>query len=54
MFIFAAAVLGLMLGSFLNALLFRFNTGKSVLRGRSRCMHCGHMLAAVDLVPVFS
>src|SRR3990167_3749855 len=54
MFIFSAAVLGLILGSFLNALLFRFNTGKSVLRGRSRCMHCGHMLAAVDLVPVFS
>ena len=54
MFIFAAAVLGLILGSFLNALLFRFNTGKSVLRGRSRCMHCGHGLAAIDLVPVLS
>ena len=54
MFIFAAAVLGLILGSFLNALLFRFNTGKSVLRGRSRCMHCGHRLAAIDLVPVLS
>ena len=54
MFIFAAAALGLILGSFLNALLFRYNTGKSVLRGRSRCMHCGHTLVAVDLVPVFS
>jgi leader peptidase (prepilin peptidase)/N-methyltransferase len=48
------AGLGLILGSFLNALLFRFNTGKSVLRGRSACMHCGHELGAVDLVPLFS
>ncbi len=54
MFIFAAAVLGLILGSFLNALLFRYNTGRSALRGRSRCMHCGHTLAVLDLVPVFS
>ena len=54
MFIFAAAALGLILGSFLNALLFRYNTGKSVLRGRSRCMHCGHGLTAVDLVPLLS
>ncbi len=54
MFIFAAAALGLILGSFLNALLFRYNTGKSVLRGRSRCMHCGHTLAFLDLIPVFS
>ena len=54
MFIFAAAALGLILGSFLNALLFRFNTGRSALRGRSRCMHCGHTLAFLDLVPVLS
>ncbi len=46
--------LGLILGSFLNALLFRFNTGSSVLHGRSRCMRCGHSLGVLDLVPVFS
>ncbi len=49
-----AFVLGCILGSFLNAILFRFNTGRSALRGRSRCMRCGHTLHAVDLVPVFS
>jgi prepilin signal peptidase PulO-like enzyme (type II secretory pathway) len=49
-----AGILGAILGSFLNALLFRYNTGRSVLRGRSRCMHCGRTLNALDLVPVLS
>ena len=48
------AGLGLILGSFLNALLFRFNTGSSVLHGRSACMRCGHTLSALDLIPVLS
>lgn len=48
------ACLGLILGSFCNALLFRFNTGKSVMRGRSACMRCGHELNALDLVPLLS
>ncbi len=46
--------LGVILGSFLNALLFRFNTGKSTLKGRSACMRCGHTLKAGDLVPLLS
>ncbi|HEV7449575.1 MAG TPA: prepilin peptidase [Candidatus Paceibacterota bacterium] len=54
MFVWIAVAVGLIVGSFLNALLFRFNTGKSVMRGRSACMHCGHELSALDLVPVFS
>lgn len=48
------AGLGVILGSFLNALLFRFNTGKSTLRGRSACMRCSHTLRAIDLVPLLS
>src|SRR3989344_1506226 len=48
------AVFGAILGSFVNALSFRYNTGRSVVRGRSRCMHCGHTLDAVDLVPILS
>jgi prepilin signal peptidase PulO-like enzyme (type II secretory pathway) len=51
--IFVAGI-GVILGSFLNALLFRFNTGKSVLHGRSACMRCGHTLSALDLVPLLS
>jgi prepilin signal peptidase PulO-like enzyme (type II secretory pathway) len=58
----AAPLFGAILGSFINALSFRFNTGRSILwarstslrTSRSRCMHCNHTLASVDLVPVFS
>ncbi len=50
----SAIVFGAIVGSFLNALLFRYGTGKSVMRGRSQCVHCGHTLAALDLVPIFS
>lgn len=52
--IIAAALLGAIAGSFLNALSFRLGTGRSVYRGRSRCMRCGHTLGALDLIPVFS
>lgn len=51
---FAAAILGAILGSFINALSFRYNTGRSVLHGRSRCMRCGETLAWQHLVPVLS
>ena len=50
----AAALLGLIVGSFLNALSFRFNTGTSIMHGRSKCMHCGHTLGALDLIPLVS
>ncbi|OGC80689.1 hypothetical protein A2943_02230 [Candidatus Adlerbacteria bacterium RIFCSPLOWO2_01_FULL_51_16] len=49
----AAALFGAVIGSFLNALSFRFNTGRG-MGGRSHCMHCNHELGALDLVPVFS
>lgn len=50
----AAAALGAIIGSFLNALSFRMGTGRSVMRGRSQCMRCGHALSALDLIPVVS
>jgi leader peptidase (prepilin peptidase)/N-methyltransferase len=50
----AAVGLGAIVGSFLNALLYRFNTGRSIAKGRSRCMNCAHELGARDLVPIFS
>src|SRR3989344_6482284 len=50
---FGSVALGAILGSFINALVYRFNTGRG-MGGRSHCMHCGHTLSAVDLVPVFS
>lgn len=47
-------ILGLIVGSFLNALIHRLATGESIAHGRSKCPSCGHELAPVDLVPVLS
>src|SRR4051794_36510302 len=61
---------GLMVGSFVNALVWRLHeqgageeepvksaySGEtlSITRGRSICPHCGHQLGVKDLVPLFS
>ncbi|MBI4092878.1 MAG: prepilin peptidase [Candidatus Kerfeldbacteria bacterium] len=47
-------VLGTAIGSFLNVVIYRLHAGGSPLRGRSRCPHCKHQLAADDLIPVLS
>ena len=52
--LFVTAVLGLVMGSFLNCLAWRVANGESILKGRSHCAHCNHALGAADLVPVFS
>lgn len=44
---------GTIIGSFLNALLFRFRTGRS-MAGRSQCMSCGHTLSWYELIPIAS
>lgn len=49
-----AALLGACTGSFLACLAWRTIHGESVLRGRSHCDVCGHVLGVRDLVPVFS
>ncbi len=45
--------LGLAVGSFLNVCIYRLPRNLS-LRGRSFCPHCGHVIRARDLVPLFS
>ncbi|HEV7702062.1 MAG TPA: prepilin peptidase [Candidatus Paceibacterota bacterium] len=45
--------LGLIIGSFLNVVIYRINTKKS-LGGRSACMSCRNQLQFFELVPVFS
>jgi len=45
---------GLIVGSFLNCVIFRLERGKSFLKGRSYCPHCKHKLAWYDLIPVLS
>ncbi len=50
-FIFA---IGLIVGSFLNVVILRINTGRSVVTGRSMCARCSRTLAWYELIPVFS
>jgi leader peptidase (prepilin peptidase)/N-methyltransferase len=49
-----AAVLGLLIGSFLNVVIWRVPRGESVVRPRSHCPSCGTELAERDNVPVVS
>jgi leader peptidase (prepilin peptidase)/N-methyltransferase len=67
---FVLVVIGLCLGSFVNALIWRLheqeleNSKKktnnkrlaelSIVKGHSMCPHCRHKLAAIDLIPLFS
>lgn len=46
-------ILGTFIGSFLNVLIFRHNTGKTIL-GRSGCMSCRAELTWFDLMPALS
>lgn len=50
----AAAVLGLLIGSFLNVVVWRVPRGESVVSPPSACPRCGHRIAARDNVPVLS
>jgi len=65
MVIIILIVLGLCLGSFINALVWRIheqsksktkqnNKAYSILSGRSMCPNCKHQLETKDLIPVFS
>lgn len=48
------AVFGLMVGSFLNVVIWRVPRGESVVKPRSRCPGCGNQLRGIDNVPVLS
>lgn len=45
---------GLILGSFVNAFVWRLHKKRNWVSERSECPHCHHVLAAKDLVPVVS
>lgn len=50
----AAAVLGLIVGSFLTVVVHRTATAEPMLFGRSRCPRCARTLTWRELLPVFS
>jgi leader peptidase (prepilin peptidase)/N-methyltransferase len=46
-------VVGAVIGSFLNVVIYRYNTGFG-FQGRSECFSCGKTLTWYELVPIFS
>lgn len=65
MIVIMLILLGLCLGSFVNALIWRIHAQEklksrtnrqkySITKGRSMCMHCKRTLAVKDLIPVIS
>lgn len=52
--VLAALIGGLLVGSFLNVVIYRLPRGESMIRPRSRCPSCAATLRARDNVPVLS
>lgn len=53
LYIAYAGMLGAIIGSFLNVVIYRFHTGKSI-NGHSHCMSCAVRLTWYELVPLIS
>jgi leader peptidase (prepilin peptidase)/N-methyltransferase len=52
--VIAAALAGLLVGSFLNVVAYRVPRGESLVHPRSRCPACGAPVAPYDNIPVLS
>lgn len=53
-FIVYIFIFGLVIGSFLNVLIYRIPLGLNIAKGRSFCTSCKHSLNYKDLFPLFS
>jgi leader peptidase (prepilin peptidase)/N-methyltransferase len=49
-----AFVLGSLIGSFLNVVIYRLPAGVSIVWPRSSCPQCGHVLSPPELIPILS
>ncbi len=47
-------VIGLIIGSFANVVIYRVPRSESIVTGRSRCTNCGKKIAWYDLLPIVS
>ena len=54
LFVVFAAVLGLLIGSFLNVVAWRVPRGESIVNPPSACPNCGHRLSWWENIPVLS
>lgn len=54
MIILIFLILGLIVGSFLNVVIYRLDLAESVVRGRSKCPHCEKSIRWYDNIPLFS
>jgi len=53
-FITCFFILGIVLGSFYNVVGYRLPRGESIVRPRSHCPKCKHILSPIELIPIFS
>ncbi|MFA5029198.1 MAG: prepilin peptidase [Patescibacteria group bacterium] len=54
MFYFLIFVFGLVIGSFLNVVIFRLRSGEKIVNSRSHCRSCKKQLTFKDLIPLVS
>ncbi len=47
-------IFGLLIGSFINCILYRLKKNEEFVKGKSYCPKCNHLLSWKDLIPVFS
>lgn len=47
-------IIGLLIGSFLNVIIYRLPKNESIVLPASHCLYCGTRLKVIDLVPILS
>ncbi len=47
-------IFGIVLGSFLNVCIYRIPQKQDIVKARSHCMQCDHLLQWYELIPLFS